>query len=91
MSEQIVRLVLNPEAQHPHDHALRDLGQALGDGATVGAPDEGGVIEVRVQADDREQALERVYDAVAAAGVDDHLEIVEHSETPGHWRQTEDS
>jgi hypothetical protein len=91
MSEQIVRLVLNPEAQHPHDHALRELGQAFGDDATLGEPDDGGVIEVRVRAGDMGEALQRVYDAVAAAGVDDHLEIVEHPESPGHWRQTEDS
>jgi hypothetical protein len=91
MSEQVVRLVLDPEAGHPHDHALRDLAAALGDGGTVGEPDDAGVLEVRLEADDEEQAVKRVFDAVAAAGVDDHMEIAEHPDVPGHWRPREDS
>ena len=91
MSEQIVRLVLDPDAVDPHEHALRELAQALGDGATLSEPDEAGVVEVRVEADDQEQAVKRVFDAVAAAGADDHVEIAEHPDIPGHWRSGEDS
>ena len=78
MSQQIVKLVLNPEAGHPHDHALRELGDTLGEGATLGKPDDDGVVEVSVWADDLDQAVKQVVDAVSAAGVDDHFEIAEH-------------
>jgi hypothetical protein len=78
MSQQIVKLVLDPEPGHPPDHALRDLGEALGEGATMGEPDDDGVVEVSVWADDLDEAVKRVIDAIAAAGADDHFEIAEH-------------
>jgi hypothetical protein len=43
------------------------------DGGTVGAPDEGGMIEVELSAPSHEEALARVRDAIAAAGVDDQF------------------
>jgi hypothetical protein len=91
MSEQIVRLVVDPEATDPYEHALRELRQVLGDDVTVPDPDDAGVIEVRLDADDEEAAVKRVFDAMAAAGADDHFEIAEHPEIPGHWRPRDDS
>jgi hypothetical protein len=44
------------------------------------------VFEVVLDADDQEQALERVWDAVAASGTDDHIVFLEHPELPDHWR-----
>ncbi|MDQ6878236.1 MAG: hypothetical protein M3082_11200, partial [Candidatus Dormibacteraeota bacterium] len=53
----------------------------------VGEPDEVGVFEVAVDADDRETALRRVWDAVAASGTDDHILFLEHPDLPEHWRR----
>jgi hypothetical protein len=92
MSEkQIVKLVLDRRAPDPPDHAVRDLAGVLGDGASISGPDEAGVVEVELEASDLETAIKRVWDAVAAAGADDHLEIAEHPEIPGHWRPSRDS
>ena len=55
-------------------------------GAEVGPPDELGVFEIALEADDLEQALERVWDGVAASGSDDHIVFLEHPELPEHWR-----
>jgi catechol 2,3-dioxygenase len=72
----------------PRDkRALAELLDALPDGSKVGKPDELGVFEVEVDADDQEHALQRVWDAVAASGTDDHLVFVEHPELPEHWRR----
>ena len=49
-------------------------------------PDELGVFEIRLEAEDRERALNRVWDAVAAAGADDHMVFLEHPDLPEHWR-----
>jgi hypothetical protein len=58
------------------------------DGATVTEPDEeSGVFEVTVEADSQEAALQRVWDAVAAAGADDHIAFAEHPSLPEHWRR----
>jgi hypothetical protein len=54
--------------------------------AKLSEPDELGVFEITVQAADLESALRRVWDAVAAAGVDDHIVFLEHAELPEHWR-----
>ena len=39
-----------------------------------------------MDADDHEQALDIVWDAVAASGTDDHIVFLEHPDLPGHWR-----
>ena len=55
-------------------------------GAEISEPDEVGVFEVHVDADDYEQALNIVWDAVAASGTDDHIVLLEHPNLPEHWR-----
>lgn len=71
----------------PRDlEAREELAAALPD-ATVGQPDELGVFEVELEAEDQESALQRVWDAVAASGTDDHILFMEHPELPEHWRR----
>lgn len=75
-------------ATHGGERAVRaraDLASALPP-ASVGAVDEQGVFEVEVPAPDSEQALQTVWDAVAASGVDDHVVFLEHPDLPEHWR-----
>jgi hypothetical protein len=70
----------------PRDQRAREeLAAALPDGE-VGAPDDVGVFDVAVDADDFEQALQKVWDAVAASGADDHIVFLEHPNLPEHWR-----
>jgi hypothetical protein len=70
----------------PRDQeARRHLSEALPD-ADVGAPDDVGVFQVVLDAEDQEQALTRVWDAVAASGTDDHIVFLEHPDLPEHWR-----
>jgi hypothetical protein len=62
------------------------LARALG--GTVGEIDDGGLVDVQVEAESREQALARVRDAIAAAGVDHLFTFPETTGTdyhpPGH-------
>jgi hypothetical protein len=72
----------------PRDQEAREqLADALPDGAEVSEPDEIGVFELAVDADDLEEALQTVWDAVAASGTDDHIVFLEHPELPEHWRR----
>jgi hypothetical protein len=78
-------LTLHPGT--PRDAEARDqLAAALPD-ATVGEPDDTGAFEIELEADDQEQALERIWDAIAASGTDDHIVFLEHPELPEHWRE----
>ena len=82
----------------PERHAIAMLGrgegvqrarQALLDAlpdATASDPDETGIFELSVEAGNQDEALQRVWDAVAAAGADDHVVIAEHPSLPEHWR-----
>jgi hypothetical protein len=76
--------------QHPgapaDQEALAKLAEALPDDE-VGEPDELGVFEVSVAAEDQEGALRKVWDAVAASGTDDHIVFLEHPELPDHWHR----
>ena len=65
--------------------ARRQIAAAL-PGAEVSEPDEVGVFEVTLDADSQEDALQRVWDGVAAAGADDHVAFLEHPALPEHWR-----
>jgi hypothetical protein len=70
----------------PRDLEAREQLSATLPEAEVTEPDDLGVFEIALDADDREQALLRVWDAIAAAGVDDHIAFLEHPDLPEHWR-----
>jgi hypothetical protein len=81
----VAMLILHPGT--PRDaEAVEQLRAALPGGAQVTEPDDLGVFEVRVDADDTEHALNVVWDAVAASGTDDHIVFLEHPDLPEHWR-----
>jgi hypothetical protein len=86
MAEQRVSMLLLHYGQGPRDEQAReDLARVLA-GVQVTEPDDVGEFEVVLDAPDREAALTRVFDAVAASGTDDHIVFVEHADIPGHWR-----
>lgn len=64
--------------------ARQRLSQALG--APVDDPDHEGIIELRIEAESFEQALDKAWNAMATAGADDHLAFAEHPDVPQHWR-----
>jgi hypothetical protein len=69
------------------EDARRGLAEALGEGASVGDVDpDTGFFEVTVDAPSFDAALDRAWDAVAAAGADDHVAFAEHADLPEHWR-----
>jgi hypothetical protein len=72
--------------QHTGEDTRAELARSLQ--AEGGAPDEGGLFDLRVEADSREQALERVADALAALGVEQHFTFPSTTGTgyrpPGH-------
>jgi hypothetical protein len=71
----------------PKDRECRErLAEALPDDAVVGEPDELGVFEIELDAEDREDSLTKVWNAVAASGTDDHILFLEHADLPEHWR-----
>jgi hypothetical protein len=86
MGEQVVSLVIDPLG--PAGEAARErLVETLGGDGTAGTPDaDTGVFDVTVEADSREDALHRVWNALAAAGADDHILFLEHPDIPEHWR-----
>jgi hypothetical protein len=84
---QITLEILDPD-QHTGEDTRADLARRLG--ADVGAPDpdESGVFDVRLEADSREDAFERVADALAELGVEQHFTFPSTTGTdyhpPGH-------
>ncbi len=84
MSEQRVAM-LRLDSGARADTALAELATALPD-AETSPPDDLGVFEITLDAPDQERALQRVWDAVAAAGADEHVVFLEHPDMPDHWR-----
>jgi hypothetical protein len=84
------RQVVTMFLQHfgtPRDQEAREqLAAALPDDAEVGEPDDVGIFDVTLEAEDREDALQVTWDAVAASGTDDHILFLEHPDLPEHWR-----
>jgi len=87
MADRCVVAMLMLHVGTPRDQeARRQLADALPPGSEVAEPDEVGVFEVQVDAGDHEQALNIIWDAVAASGTDDHIVFLEHPDLPEHWR-----
>ena len=84
-THQITLEILDPD-QHTGEDTRAELARSLQ--AEVGAPGEGGLFDLRVEADSREQALQRVADALAALGVEQHFTFPSTTGTdyrpPGH-------
>ena len=70
----------------PRDEEARAQLAAVLPDAAVGGPDDVGVFDVALDAEGHEQALTRVWDAIAASGTDDHIVFLEHPDLPEHWR-----
>ena len=70
----------------PRDEEAREQLAAALPNAVVSKPDDVGVFQVELEAADREDALQRVWDAVAASGTDDHIVFLEHPDLPDWWR-----
>jgi hypothetical protein len=68
------------------DDARRRFIEALGNPAST-EPDETGTFEVTLEADTVDDALLAAWNAVAAAGAEDHLLFLEHPNLPEHWRR----
>jgi hypothetical protein len=85
MSGQTVTLLLDrpgPLADAAYERLVAELPDAHFD-----QPDpETGVFDVTFEADSREEALLRVWNALAAAGADDEILFLEHPDIPEHWR-----
>ena len=63
----------------PKDLECRErLAAALPEDAEVEEPDAIGVFEIEIDAEDREDSLMKVWNAVAASGTDDHIVFAEH-------------
>jgi hypothetical protein len=86
MASQEYRIGMLLEHPGPRGRdALSRLQAALGD-EDISTPDEAGTFEVTVPAASFDAALERVWNAVAAAGADDDIVFIEHPDLPEHWR-----
>lgn len=70
----------------PRDLEARKQLAAVLPEAEVSEPDDVGAFTIVLDADDQEQALQRVWDALAASGTDDHIVFLEHPDLPEHWR-----
>jgi hypothetical protein len=86
MSERQVVTMLMLHFGTPRDQEAREQLAAAVPEAEVGEPDDVGVFEISLEAGDLEDALRRVWDAVAASGTDDHIVFLEHPDLPEHWR-----
>lgn len=69
-----------PRARACRDHIVDWLS-----GVDATEPDTEGTWEVRIDAPSAEDALQLVWNALAAAGADDHVVILEHPDVPRHW------
>ena len=83
---QIVEMYLLHGGSPRDLQAREELAAVLTD-AELTEPDDVGVFEIHLEADDKEQALTRVWDAVAASGTDDHIVFFEHPDLPEHWHR----
>ena len=86
MPERQVITMLMLHSGTPRDREARAQLAAALPAAEVGEPDDVGEFEIELEAQDLEDALRGVWEAVAASGTDDHIVFMEHPDLPEHWR-----
>jgi hypothetical protein len=86
MADRQVVTMLLLHGGTPRDLQAREELAAVLPGAELGEPDDLGIFDITLEAEDREDALLRVWNAVAASGTDDHILFLEHPDLPEHWR-----
>jgi nucleoside-diphosphate-sugar epimerase len=83
-THQITLEILEPD-EHTGEGTLAELARTLH--AEVGAPDQG-LFDLRLEADSRDDAIQRVADALAELGVEEHFTFPSTTGTnyraPGH-------
>ena len=79
-THQITLEIIDPD-RHTHEDTLAEIARRLH--AEVGAPDEG-LFDLRVEADSREEALQRVADVLAELGVEQHFTFPSTTGTDYH-------
>jgi hypothetical protein len=85
LSEQVITLLVD-EPGSLGNAAYKRLAEQLPD-AELGKPDsDTGVFDVKLDSESREEALNHVWNALAAAGADDEIVFLEHPDIPEHWR-----
>jgi hypothetical protein len=70
--------------------AIDDIVASLA-GAEATEPDHDGSFEIRVPAGSYDEALRQVFDAVGAAGADDHVVFLEHPDIAHHWEHGDET
>jgi hypothetical protein len=78
---QITLEILDPD-RHTGEETRAELARSLH--AEVGMPDEGGLFDLRLEADSREAALQRVVDVLAELGLDQHFTFPRTTGTDYH-------
>ena len=86
MAERFTIPMLMLHLGTPRDQEAREQLAADLPEAEVGPPDDTGAFDISLTADDLEDAVIRIWDAVAASGTDDHILFLEHPDLPEHWR-----
>jgi hypothetical protein len=86
MSDRYAVTMLMLHSGTPRDQQAREQLAAALPEAEVQQPDDLGVFDVVLEAEDLEEALRKVWNGVAASGTDDHIVFLEHPELPEHWR-----
>jgi hypothetical protein len=79
-THQITLEILDPD-RHTGEDTRAELARRLQ--AEVGAPDQG-LFDLRLEADSREEALQRVVDVLAELGVEDHFTFPSTTGTDFH-------
>ena len=85
-AQQTVSMIMLHDGTPRDAEARERLAGVLGGAGDVGAADDDGVFDVHIEAESFEDALVRVWDAIAESGTDDHLAFLEHPEIPEHWQ-----
>jgi hypothetical protein len=81
--------LIHPDRRGPRTSACIDAVRRALPAAKVGEPDDAGFFTAELDAESHEDATQKVFNGIAAAGADDHILIAEHPNVPEHWRHAQ--
>lgn len=78
-------MFMKPRGPERDRRSLTAFASALGENVTGTDPDEANVFEIELEAEDLEDALQRISIAIGVSGTNDHVLFLEDPDLPEAW------
>jgi|GEM_PF-4213405 len=80
-----IDMLMLPRGEVKNQRSFGSIVEWMGQMATVTDPDESGVFQIELEADDLESAITHAWNSVGGSGTGDHVFLLQTDDLPQSW------